>query len=681
MSSVLKSIANLRSTDGFRAFLAVFMVAVVGVATIGLPAIVGGPTTTVEAAEPSPEVKSYDSVAQAESQLGPADDVYLGENGSAVLQYDSDSADVNKFDMGMDVSEGLVHLLVVDDVENPSEELESMNASAVLDQQGLSGSGSMVMERPDDLTDLSVDVSGEVSEDTNEFDADLSGTFDSESMTTGTVTTSGEFSATADRLETSGDVSVEGDSMSGTQDVYVNAALTETKDGYTVDVTQEQTLSQYTAGQWETRDRAKQTLQGQYGMVATALGGTSEIEITSYDFQEGSNGQSQLDIEYTVTYTGIDSGLEEQLTEQLTTDQSNDLTRSEAETIATSVTDVELENIEFMLDVSDGSADAEWDIEIANYDELTFAMFDLMEAADTSGQFSEEQLENARASIEAQQAANLGTTVTWDGSLEQSTSDVTFDLTVTGDTQNWDAYLDELESRGIESPNDVTFDLTAETSGDELSMSGEFEVEAEDLAGQAINSWTESIQNSQPSPTMSPETEEFVSALDESNLEVASIDAGLKDGTVRVEAGAEFENMSKLTDTVTDSMSISGVTTEQNGETTSLYVYVDDMGGIDTASATKADLEHLDVVGATTTVHQAGQWDADLPQTDTETMSEFLETQRNKLSSDETADNETANNETTDETDDSDSTPGFGFGAGLASVAGLLTALLLRRRP
>ena len=681
MPSVSESIANLRSTDGFRAFLAVFMVAVVGVATIGLPVVFGGATTTVEATEPSPTFESYDSVAQAESQLGPADEVYLGENGSAVLQYDSDSADVNKLDMGMDVSEGLIHLLVVDDVENPSEELESMNASAILDQQGLSGSGSMVMERPDDLTDLSVDVSGEVSEDTNEFNADLSGTFASESMTTGTVTTSGEFSATADRLETSGDVSVEGDSMSGGQDVYVDAALTETSNGYTVDVTQEQTLSQFTAGQWETRDRAMQTLQGQYGMVATALGGTSDIEITSYNFQEGSGGQSQLAIEYTVTYTGIDSGLEEQLTEQLTADQSADLTRSEAETIATSVTDVELENIEFMLDVSDGSADAEWDIAIANYDELTFAMFDLMEAADTSGQLSEDQLENARASIEAQQAANLGTTVTWDGSLEQSTSDTTFDLTVTGDTQNWDAYLDELESRGIESPNDVTFDLTAETNGDELSMSGEFDLEAEDLAGQAINSWTESIQNSQSSPTMSPETEEFVTALDESNLEVASIDAGLKDGTVRIEAGAEFENMSRLTDTVSDSLSISQVTTEQNGATTSMYVHVEDMGGIDTASATKADLEHLEVVGSTTTVHQAGQWNTDLPQTESGAMSEFLETQRNKLATDDTADNEneTANNETADE--GSDSTPGFGLGAGLASLAGLLTAFLLRRKP
>jgi len=37
----MSSETKLRSTDGFRAFLAVFLVAVVGVATIGLPIVFG----------------------------------------------------------------------------------------------------------------------------------------------------------------------------------------------------------------------------------------------------------------------------------------------------------------------------------------------------------------------------------------------------------------------------------------------------------------------------------------------------------------------------------------------------------------------------------------------------------------------------------------------------------------
>ena len=668
MSSVLKSIANLRSTDGFRAFLAVFMVAAVGVASIGLPVVFGGATTTAEATEPSTEIESYDSIAQAESELDPADDVYLGDNGSAVLRYQDDTQDLNKIDLGMDVSEGLVHMLVVDDVENPSEDVKSANFSAILDQQGLSGSGSMVMKQPDDLESFNADVSGEVSEDTNEFDASMSGTFASESPSTGTASTSGEISATASRFETSGDVTAEMGSM-GATNMYVDASVAETDNGYTVDVTQEQTLSQWTASQWETREQAKQTLQAQYGTLATSLGGTSTIEISSYDYQAGSNGQSDLAIEYTVTYTGIDSGLEEQLTDQLASDPSTDLTRSEAREIATSVTDVELEQIAFTLDVSDGSMNAEWDVAIANYDELTLSMFDLMEASETSGQLPQEQLEKARTAIEAQQAANLESTVTWDASVEQTSEEVTFEATVTGDTANWGAYISELESRDVEPPNDVTFELTAGTDGDELSMNGEFELEARDLAGQTINRWAESIRNSQSSATMSPETERFVSALDESNLEVARIDAGLQDGTVRVEAGARFENMSAITDTVSDSLSISGVATRQTNETASMYVYVDDMDGIDTASATKSDLEHLSVVGSETTVHAAGEWDEDLPEVDTETMSQYLEQS-----------NEESNGETEDESNNADDTPGFGIGAGLAVLAALLTTLVLRRQ-
>ncbi|QLK25176.1 hypothetical protein HYG81_13895 [Natrinema zhouii] len=666
-----KSKPNLRSTDEFRAFLAVFLVAVVGVATIGLPVVFGGPATTVEATEPAPEFKSYDSVAQAESELGAADDIYLGENGSAVLRYD-DETDVNKFEAGMDVSEGLVHMLVVDDYENSEGELESANFSAILDQQGLSGSGSLIMQQPEDLQDLSIDVSGEVSEDTNEFDATASGTFDSEAETTGAVSTSGSVAVTADRLETSGDVSVEMSDMGGAEsDMYLDATVEEQTDGYEVAVSQKQTVDEGDASRWETRKQAKQTLQRQYGTYAALLGGDSTVSLTNYDFEEGPNGKSQLEIDFTIEYTGVDNGIEEQLTDQLANDPSTDLSRSDAEEIATSVTDLEIETISFTVDASDSSVDANWDVSIANYDELTFAMFDLAEATDTDDQLPEDQLEDARAAIEAQQAAGLETELTWDGSIEQTSSEtMTFDATLASNTENWDAYIDELESRDIEPPNDVTFELTATTDGDQLAVDGEFELEGEDLVGQAIKSVTQSAQTGPSGSTMSADADQFVSALAESELEIARIDAGLEDGTVRVEGGAKFEDMSKLTDTVSESMAISGMATEQNGETVSTYVYVDEMADIDTSSATKSDLEHLDVVDSETTVHQAGEWDDEFPEIDTDEMSEFLTAQDNE---------ETSENEDEDE-DDSDSVPGFGIGIGLASIAGLLTALVLRRQ-
>jgi len=41
------------------------------------------------------------------------------------------------------------------------------------------------MQQPEDLENFELDVSGEVSEETNEFEGSASGTFDSEATTTG----------------------------------------------------------------------------------------------------------------------------------------------------------------------------------------------------------------------------------------------------------------------------------------------------------------------------------------------------------------------------------------------------------------------------------------------------------------------------------------------------------------
>ncbi|MDS0473846.1 hypothetical protein [Natrinema sp. 1APR25-10V2] len=654
---------KLRSKEGVRAFLVVLLVAAVGVATIGLPAVYGGATTTATAAEPSPNVESYESVSQAESSLGPADDVYLRDDGSAVLQYEDDT-DVDKLDIGADVSKGLVHMLVVDNVSEQDAEYEEASFSAVLDQSGLSGDGSLVMEQPDSLKDLSVDVSGEVSEEANQFDATASGTFESQAAAM-TASSDGTVTATAERLETSGSVSVDGGMAAGTGgNMQMDVSLEDTQSGYVLDVSQNQPVSDWSASKWETREQAKRTLQQQYGNLATGLGGSSEITISNYNFEERSTGQHRLEIDFTVTYSGIDSGIERQLATQLASDPTTGLSQSEASEIASSVTELEIETLEFAVDSSSGSMEATWDVAIANYDELTLAMVDLAEASSTTSGVAQEDLENARAAIEAQQAANLESTLQWDVSIEQtSDQEMTLDAEVTGDTTNWGSYIDELESRDVEPPKDVTFSMTAETNDGELELDAKFELEAEDLASQAVKSWAQSMQGSPTGTTMSSDANQFITALSESELEVARVDANLGDGTVRVEGGAKFENMSKITNTISDTVAISGVSSEMNDGTASMYVYVDSMGDVDTASATKADIEHLGVVGAETTVHAAGEWDREFPSVDTEAMNNYLE----------------GGSEEKDD-EGGDSIPGFGFGASITAVAALLTALVLRRQ-
>ncbi|WP_255682086.1 hypothetical protein [Natrinema sp. SYSU A 869] len=654
--------------NGTRAFLVVLLVAAVGVATIGLPAIYGGSTTTAEATEGS--VESYETISQAESDLDPADEIYLRDDGSAVLRYD-DESDVNQLDLGMNASEGLVHMLVADDLEDDfdSEEFEEGSFSAILDQQGFSGNGSLIMQQPDEVTDLSVDISGEVSDETNQFDATATGTFESDSTSSGEVTTDGHVTASADRLETAGTVSVEDSTLSAGDGTSMDISLEDTSDGYTLDMAQEQDISDWEADQWETREAAEQTLQDEYGMIAMQMGGTSDIQISEYEFEERSTGQHRLTLDFTVEYTGIDAGIEQQLAAALANDQSVDLSQAEAEDVAASVTELEIETFEFTMSESDGAIDIEWEIALENYDELTLAMLDVAESTDMNGEISQEDLEDARAAIEAQQAADLTWDIQWDASVEQtSTNELELDAELTSDTENWEAYITELEANDIETPNDVTFSLTAETDGDQLAVDGQFEIDGEDLAGQAIDAMAQSAQSG-PTGSTNSETDQFLTALSESDLEVARIDGSITGDSVRVEAGAKFDNMSKVTETFSDTVGISGVATETDGNTTSTYVYVDDMDDIDTASANKSDIEHLSVINSETTVHQAGDWDKEFPEVDTDGMRDYLG-----------LDTEASSEETDSEDDsDSDSVPGFGLGVGLAAVAGLLTTLALRR--
>jgi hypothetical protein len=634
------------------------VVAAVAVATIGAPVAYGGATATADAMQS--DAKSYGTVSQAESELGVADEVYLRDDGSAVLRYDHEM-DVDEIELGMDASEGLIHLLVVDDLENGTEtgNVETGSFSAVLDQQGLSGNGSLVMQRPDQVSNLSVDVSGAVTAETNRFDATATGTFASDTVSTRAVTADGHVTATADRLETAGTVSVDGQMAAGAAGTSMDVSLEDTTDGYAVDVAQKRTVSDWRASGWETRDQAKKTLQDQYGTLSTELGGTSEIRISQYDFEERVTGQHRLELEYTIEYTGIDDGVEERLTDELATDPSMDLNRSEAESVATSVTDLKIETFEFSMSGSGGSMTVEWEIALANYDELTLAVLDLAESSATGDAVAQEDIDRARTAIDAQQATDLTWTTQWNVSVERTSSDaLRLDAELTSDTENWAAYVDELEANDVETPNDVTFSMTAETDGDELAVDGRFDFEAEELADRAVDAMAQSAQSGSIAGS-NAKRQQFASALAESELDVARVDASVTDGTVRVEGGAKVDNVSAVAESLSDTVAVSGIATETGDDTTSIYVYVADMGEVDTESATKSDLEHLGVVGSETTVHQAGEWDEEFPEVDTAGMRQYLDTEA---------------------TNGSDTVPGFGPGIGIAAVAGLVTMLLRRQR-
>lgn len=655
---------NERSSDRRTAFLAVLLAATIGIATLGMPVVAAGASATAGPSNNDADATSAVTALQDDDETDPADEIYLREDGSAVLVYEDDG-DVSQLELGMDVSEGLFHMLVVDDVEDPDDEFEEGSFSAVLDEDGFTSTGAFVMQQPDDLAAFDLDASGEVTDETNRFDVSASGTFGDEGGTAapGSVHSDGHVMATADRFETSGSVSADIGAGMAVDDegAEFDVTLEDANDGYVLDVTRKENVGNWGASNWETREQAVETLEAEYGTLATELGGASEITISHYDFEERGDDHrhDRLELAFTVEYTGIDEGIEQQFTDELVTDPATDLSRDEAAEIAESITELEIETAAFTMEEADGSVDIDWDVALANYDELTSAMIELGELSAADDELAETEIEEAKAALEAQQATDLTWELQWETSITQSSAqELEFEADVTSETDNWAAYVDELESSDVDVPTGLTFSLTGDTDGDELALEGEFDLAAEDAIDEAIE-WTQSAQDE--TTTASADTDEFLSALANSDIEVARIDVDIDESTVRVEGGAKFDDMSELSSVFSDTAPIQGIATEDD----TMYVYVTDLGeDVDPEVATAADLDHLDVVDSDTTVHQAGEWDEEFPEPDTAEMSEYLGVEQ----SDDGA-----------ESDDSDGLPGFGLGAGLAALL-LVTTLAVRRR-
>lgn len=651
--------------------------------TLGLVAAGGGAAAAGpvdgprEVAADRPGVPAQpDNGSSVYDDFGDAEDVYLQEDGSAVLVFEEE-ANASQLEIGADVSEGLARMLVVDDLDDEDLDDENVEASGtvIVEEDAFSAEGYLLADRPEELESLDLSVSAEQTADTNELDASLDATMvdtsSGSAVGTGDITTSGHVTTTADTFETSGQFSMETDFPASAEERFA-VSLTDRQDGYTVDLTQYQTVSNYGADRWETREQARQTLQRQYGALAESLDGTSSIEITHYRFEERSERGYWLELEFTVEYTGIDDGVERQLARELANDPELDLDRQEAREIAGQVTELEIETFDASVVTDGATTDAQWDVELANFDQIALATIDVVGAADLSEVegFDQEAVDDARSMIEAQAAADLRMTAEWDATVEQTGADrttVTAEFSV--DTENWDAYVAELEDRGIDTGGDVRFELEAHTEGDEIRVDTSAEFQQDDLLDQTI----EALGNAAQQDEDATDAEEFVAKLEQSDLEIARMDVEVDDETVTVEASAKANNMEAFVPEEAPG-SPEKIVTEGDGDTATTYVFVDGLVE-DPQNATREDLSDLDVVTEDTEVHQAGEWDREFPEMDYEAASDHL-----GIEYEPPAETETETGNGTDTPGGGDApVPGFGVPAALLALASLLVGVRLRR--
>ncbi|WP_135821358.1 PGF-CTERM sorting domain-containing protein [Halostella litorea] len=618
------------------------------------------------------------STAQEEETTDTADEVYVDGNGDAVLVYRNSSEDSStNGHLGADLSEGLFYVFLNDTIEEPPEENFAGNATFILDPESVSASGAFSMTQPESIEDLAFDASLTQTRETSAGSMSLDATFvDQSSSSTGAstygeVSTEGTMTTTASSFHTDGTVTVtptDGQSLPSSSQMSQEFSIQETDDGYTLSAAQDYVVGSYTADRWNTRENATRSLEAQFEGVAQQLDGDAQVTVDSYSYDDAEN---RLDIEYTVEFTGVDEAVSEQLATSLSSARDLDLSESEARDLADRIQSVELSELSASVDVQSDGATVNWNVRLDEYDEAARATLDILEASEMNT--SQMDIDAARSRLDAQQAAELQQTVTWDGTVsvpDAQTATVQFEAE--SSTENWQAYVSELEDRGVEWQGDTTMEMHAETQNGELTASGSATFSQEGLLDNAIDS---ALQNAEDSPAAENEqARSFLRAFQQSEFEKARMDASVGDGTVTFEAGASFENVSAFRDVMSEAYGEdvaieSAVATMEDGDSVT-YVRMPGAVGSD---ASESDVRELSMVGEDTEVHMPDDWDPDerdFPQPDNEEARNYL-----GIENDDSGNGDDGGD---DDDESSSSLPGFGPVVALVALAAV--ALIARRR-
>jgi PGF-CTERM protein len=562
--------------------------------------------------------------------LPPADDVYVKENGDAVLAYQSETSN-GRTNFGLNVTKGLFHALVVTDLNGTSN--VTGNATAILTGDNFTGNGSLAVPRPEALSNLSVNVTGTQTNENARSDATVSATL--KPTNARTISALPVTSA-----QTSGNVTISASNFSAAAEAHAKLSrplgqpqhqefrISEQGSSYTLNASQEYTVSSFATQQWSSRQRAKQTLRQRYVAIAERLGGRADLTLESYSFTKQRSG-SRLDIEYSVTYHGIERALTNQLTTRLTASRNIDLNQSEANTISQQLRNLTVQEVYARYDQRRRSIDAAMRVNLKNYDGAVLAALkvgqsvnmEAMGAANASAGLQSNisaSLDQYRKRFKARQAADLVQRYTFAANVsKQSNRAITVNAELHSRTKNWSQYIQELQDRGIKTSN-VHYELHATTEGERVNVTAAVEVSGENFLRRASNQLLNTTAGGETS------TRKYVKAFREAGFRKARMDLSLHNGRMRVEAGAAFQNMTALRDALATTEQgrnfQSAVGRTENG-TTKSYVR---LTGAVPANATEEDVRQLPSVTDDTAIHMPNTWNKTFPTTNTTRAKNYL---------------------------------------------------------
>jgi PGF-CTERM protein len=412
------------------------------------------------------------------------------------------------------------------------------------------------------------------------------------------------------------------------------------------------------AENWGTRERARESLRESYTAFAGNTSATADLTLESYSFENVTVGsgfartnESLIDVEYTVEYTGVQEGIANEIAENMS---SQDVSQETIDDISQGIRNLSINRLSFASVSGEGGTELNWSVDVENYNDVFTAFMRLSSEMDPSGTgpgtgpgmgaspspfFSEgyfDQVINmSERRTEAAEAAGLVSRWEWSGSLGSegsagsspfgsgsgaggsgATATLTADLSHT--TENWEAYVDELENRDVPVANS-SFELSASTSGAGLEGDMRWEASGEALAEgyqTTLNAYQSALRGSEEIDAS------VFDHLNNSGFRVAKMDANVGNSTWSAEAGAAFDNGTALKSAVETltGYGITQVVGVTEGETSTTYVKSDSLVDDTTEEAVRS----LEPVNDETTVSLPGEWDREFPEMDTDPAAQYL---------------------------------------------------------
>ncbi|ELY90860.1 hypothetical protein C484_11571 [Natrialba taiwanensis DSM 12281] len=600
------------------------------------------------------DIPTYDTPAEAGARHGSADDIYLTADGGAILVYEDSLNDTQSpVRRSVTAATALTELTT----ELAGQDRETAGTEIPVTPAQLAD-GEQVLDQPTPGSTLDLDVSGESSRDTNEFEAALSATGPTEHMEERlSGSTNGEIRLTPDAITTTGTAtstsSTTGTGTGTPRYLSVSVAESESTDGeYKMHIERRTRVNSSAVSRWQTRANASDTLETEFGSIAAKFGGESSVELEQYalvaeetasntttdsnrtDDSTAAQSDYELDLEFTVTYTGLNEGIERALSTTLTgsdgatTEGIQQSAPENERVLTTALAELEIETAEFTQETTSIQTDrgmeqttrTDWTVELANYERALRAIIEpeRLERASSNpnGTANATDTEtNLQARLNAQREADLQTVLKWNAEGEttpnqahdtstrgQSDRRYSVTATVTVATENWTDYVDERTARGLDSRADTAFDLEITTDRSAVDLEGEFELPRETVANRTADYLAKSVQFD---PLGGSDGAAFVSALDEWNLDLTRTNVELDGETIRVHGGATFEDLGALLDQLVP-------TTKQDDGVGKTYVAVDDLGDAAAENADALDTEalaDLPIVDEQTDVYEVGSWD------------------------------------------------------------------------